>query len=126
MANQQPVYISIDSYQYKKNKVNLLSSQADLINSMKRLENIKILRAGKSQAKKQLYILFGALSKNIEKIQNKLPEPKIPNQHKTKIPHIKIPETEETNFSKNIEQERQRDLDLELSEIKAKLRKLNS
>ena len=40
--------------------------------------------------------------------------------------NLYIPETEEISFSKNIEQERQRDLDLELSEIRAKLRKLNS
>jgi len=117
MATKEELFISINSEKYRLNKSNILMSQADLLITLKRLHNLKVLARQKQDLKKRLRKLFSSMLSDVKSLQDKMPTPKIPKKV------IKDEDTEEKpkrDFSKNNE------IENELKEIQEKLRELNS
>ena len=118
MASKDELYISITPEVYKKNKSNLLESQADLLNSLKSIHKLKVLARQKRDLKFNLHKLISSVLYKIDLIQEKMPTPKIPKAliHKEEQEKRIVEETPG----------RQDMIETELQQIQAKLRELNS
>jgi hypothetical protein len=119
MATTEELFISISPQVYKKNKSSILLSQADLLQILKHLQNLKVLAHQKHDLKKRLHKLLSSTLIQIDSLQGKIPTQKIPKtiyHHKDYEPVIK----EQTVFSKRDE------IEEELKLIQIKLQKLNS
>jgi|TARA_B100001971_G_C18000200_1_gene436914 hypothetical protein len=117
MASKEEIYVLIDEKIYRKNKSDILSSQANLLKIKKNLQNLKVLSGQKKELKIKLRKVLESTNRNIEEIQKKIPKAKIPKE---------IRREEETKYSiKKISVERE-DIDDELEKIQKKLRELNS
>ena len=91
-------------------------SQADLLTTLKRLHNLKVLARQKHDLKKRLHKLFTMISSDIDSIQDKMPTPKVP---KSIHPEEEIKEPKQS-FAKRD------DIEDELKLIQEKLRELNT
>ena len=117
MATKEELYISFPQRIYQTNKSNILMSQADLLEILKRLYNLKVLARQKHDLKKRLYRLSTSLLSGIDTIQNGMPTAKIPK------------EIQKPNESKSKPKEsfsRREDIEEELKLIQEKLKELNS
>jgi hypothetical protein len=117
MASKEELFVSFSPNAYKQNKSNILMSQADLLQSLKRLHSLKVLARQKHDLKKRLNKLLFSTISEVDSIQDKMPTPKVPKSvHKEEevIPKIK------GVFSMRS------DIDEELELIHEKLKKLNS
>ena len=121
MATQQ-VYVSFQPHEYKQNKINILNSQADILQIIKNIQNIKILEQEETEIKTELHKLFSQLNKNLAIFQKKLPNPIIP---KAALPPQPKRKTKKISKTKQPISQHDRDLDSELQEIQAKLAELN-
>ena len=124
MATQQ-VYVSFQPQEYKQNKINILNSQADIIQIIKNIQNIKILKQEETEIKTELHELFFQLNKNLAIFQKKLPNPIIPKAALPPKPKKTKPKTKKISKTKQPISQHERDLDAELQEIQAKLAGLN-
>ena len=116
MASKEELFVSIPPEVYRTNKSNILMSQADLLTTLKRLHNLKVLARQKQDLKKRLHKLFEMVSSEVDSIQNKMPTPKVPKSiHLEEEPTPKIKES----FAKRD------DIEDELKLIQEKLRELN-
>ncbi|MFH0711502.1 MAG: hypothetical protein V1889_00040 [archaeon] len=117
MVLKEELFISISPITYRENKSNILKSQADILQSLKRLHNLNILARQKHDLKKRLHKLTSSVISEIDSIQDKIPTPGIP---KTIQRHeIKKIESKESLSKYN-------DIEDELRLIQEKLRNLNS
>jgi len=117
MASKEELFVSITPNIYRENKSNILRSQADLLQSLKKLHNLKILARQKHDIKKRLNKLISTTTSEIDSIQDKLPTPKIPKTiQKNEKQKIILKE----QFSKRD------DIENELKLIQEKLKQLNS
>ena len=117
MVNEE-LYVSISPSSYRTNKSNILMSQADLLNTLKRLHNLTVLARQKHDLKKQLRKLFTSTLTEIDSLQEKMPTPKIPKSiQREKFQENKI---KKQTFSKRD------DIEDELKQIQEKLKELNS
>jgi uncharacterized membrane protein YgaE (UPF0421/DUF939 family) len=122
MATEQDLFVSISPQTYRRGKSLILTSQADLLQSLKHLNSLRVLSRQKSDLKKQLHALASSTLTQINSIQTKIPAPQIPksaykNNHKTNLtPSPK----EDKTFSKR------NSIEEELRLIQAKLKELNS
>lgn len=117
MASKEELYISISPNSYRSNKSHLLTSQADLLITLKRLHNLTILARQKHDLKKKLSKLLSSTLSELESLQEKLPTPKLPKSVQ-KVEEVRKEKKE--NFSKRNE------IDEELKKIQEKLRQLNA
>ena len=115
MASKEEIYISISPDGYKKNKSNILTSQADLLLTLKRLHNLKVLARQKNDLKKRLYKILSSTLSYIASIQGEMPTPKLPKSIQKEEPD-KLKES----FS------RREEIENELRLIQEKLQELNS
>ena len=116
MASKEELFISITPNSYRENKSNILKSQADLLHSLKRLHNLKIIAQQKTELKEILKKILSSTTSKIDLIQSKMPTPEIPRiiqKHKT-----------HGTESKELFSERD-DIEEELKLIQEKLRELN-
>jgi hypothetical protein len=119
MANKEELYVSISPQLYRTNKSSMLRGQADLLETLKRLHNLKVLEKQKNDLKKILHRLFASLAVDVNSIQNKMPKPKIPKMmEKPKEPSVKAKVKDSFPEQSGIEDE--------LRSIQEKLRELNS
>ena len=117
MATKEELYISISPDTYRANKSNVLMCQANLLATLQKLYNLKVLERQKHDLKIKLHKLFSLVLSEFNSIQEKLPTPKIPKEiQRTKEPEAKPKES----FSKRD------DIENELKAIQEKLRQLNS
>ena len=117
MATKEELYISLSPEAYKINKSNVLTCQASLLETLKRLHNLKVLSRQKRDLKISLHKLIISVLSEIDSIQSKMPTPAIPKgMQKSGEPKLKPKET----FSKR------NDIEDELKLIQEKLRELNS
>ena len=116
MAHKEELFISFSPNTYRQNKSNILMSQTDLLQSLKRLHNLKILARQKHDLKKRLNKLISSTTTEIDLIQDKMPTPKIPKT---------IQKHEEPKIQKESSPKRD-DIEDELRTIQEKLRELNS
>lgn len=122
MAKEKPLYISVDYATYKNSKSTMLSSQVDLLNSMKHIHNLKQIKDDKFKTKMRLYSLFSSLLQDLERIDPKLPDIELPKEKKVK----EISVREEPVVKTRRSSPKQESIEAELLEIQEKLRKLNS
>ena len=121
MATTEELFISIPQESYRKSKSAGLQSQAELLRSLRHLQNLKVLSRQKIDLKKQLHKKFASLEKQIDALQKNMPTPSIPktvssHKIKTKAEPFEAKKT----FSKRDE------IEEELMQIQAKLQKLNA
>lgn len=116
MASKEELFISINPEFYRSNKSNILMSQADLLITLKRIHNLKVLARQKQDLKKRLHKLFSSTLSEIDSLQDKMPTPKMPKAIKR---DEKIDERPKRDFSKRD------DIEDELKLIQEKLRQLN-
>lgn len=123
MASKEELFVSVTQASYKKDKHNILTSQADLLNVLKRLQNMKVLARRKNDLKIKIRKHLATVEKNIREIQKGIPTSKLPNNFQPKeviriekqVQQEKIQES----FSKRAE------IEGELMTIQEKLRQLN-
>lgn len=116
MASKEELFVSISPSAYRQNKSNILKSQADLLQSLKRLHTLKVLARQKHDFKKRLNKLLSSTTTEVDSIQNKMPTPKVPKTiQKQEEPTTKVKES----FAKRD------DIEEELKLIQEKLRELN-
>lgn len=127
MTKEKSVYLSFQQDVYKKNKTTNLNAQVDVINSLKHLENLKVLGKKKNELKMRMQRLFENVLEQIESLDKKLPEPKIPKKIKEKLSEPSKDLTEAEIATKELEKnEDLSELDKEIQEIQQKLRQLNT
>ena len=117
MATKEELFVSISPETYRSGKSNVLMSQTDLLTTLKRLHNLRVLARQKQDLKIRLHKLFSAVSSDIDSLQDKMPTPRVPKSvHKTE----EIKEELKEIFKKK------NDIEDELRLIHEKLRELNS
>ena len=116
---KQELYVSLETNEYKKSKTDILNSQADLLNMMKYLENLKQIKQEKINLKIKLHTIFTQLIENLKNFEENLPTPKVP-----KSIQDKQKQTQETNPEQPFS--RYEEIEGELREIQEKLKTLNS
>jgi len=117
MASKEELFISISPNNYRQNKSSVLKNQADLLQSLKRINNLKVLARQKHDLKKRLNRLLSSTISETDLIQDKMPTPKVPKT-------IQKNETQETKPSQSFS--KHDDIEDELKLIQEKLRELNS
>ena len=115
MASKEELYISIPPEDYRETKSNILTGQTDLLRTLKRLHNLKVLARQKNDLKKRLYKLLSSTLSHIDSIQEEVPTTKLPKSIQKEEPS-KL----KGSFSK------QEEIENELILIQEKLRELNS
>jgi hypothetical protein len=117
MATKEELFVSISPEVYRRGKSSVLMSQADLLTTLKRLQNLRVLDRQKQDLKMQLHKLFLSLSSNLDSLQEKMPTAEVP-----KTIHIGTEKKEvpEKDFSKRDS------IEEELKAIREKLRQINS
>lgn len=117
MVSKEELYVLIDKKIYRKNKSNILNSQANLLKIKKHIQNLRILSGQKIELKIKLAKILESTNKNIEAIQEKIPKPNIPKEIRREEEVI------ESMEKISVESE---GIDDELEQIQKKLRELNS
>ena len=120
MVSKEEIYVSIDSDSYRANKLNVLISQADLLGTLKRLQNLKVLARRKRDLKKKILRHLITVLNSLETIQKEIPTSKVPRIIQQREEEIKEPREIKEHFRKRDE------IDEELMTIQEKLRELNS
>jgi hypothetical protein len=118
MASKEDLYVSIQPEPYRVSKLNVLTGQADLLNSLKHLQNLKVLARQKRDLKLSLHRNISTVLTMIESIKSKFPEVKSP-----KLP--KVEKTEVVEVKKKVDYSKHDEIDDELMRINEKLRQLN-
>ena len=117
MKNQE-LYVSFSPDIYKQNKANILSIQAELLTTLKHLNNLKKIQKQKSKLKNHIKRISKQVSDEIKQIQEDLPTPSVPKSLHRETPTQIARETKELD-NKN------KDIDDELRAIEEKLARLN-
>lgn len=117
MATKEELYISISPELYRLSKSNILRSQVDFLEKLKRLYHLKVLARQKYDLKKRLHKLIVSTISDIDSIQNKMPTPKLPKT---------VHRSSESGAKGRESFPGQDDIDDELRLIREKLRELNS
>jgi DNA-binding transcriptional regulator GbsR (MarR family) len=123
MASEEELFISINPDSYRANKLNILTNQADLLSTLKRLQNLKVLARRKNDLKKKIRRHFITVLNNIESIQKSIPTPKVPSIIKQREAALK----EEPEESEEVQEQasKREEIEDELMTIQEKLRELN-
>jgi len=120
MASEEEIYISINPESYRENKLHILTNQADLLSTLKRLQNLKVLARRKNDLKKKILRKLVTTLNSLEAIQKGIPTPKVPKIIQKREEELKETEKIEDPFTKREE------IEEELITIQEKLRELNS
>jgi len=130
MAQKQEIYVSVDLNEYRRSKVNILASQADIIDSNKHLLNLRQLLHQEKNLKIKLHELFSSVSDSLKELEDSIPTAKLPKSIREKTPQTEseqIFEQPSAQGSIMDQQPQQPDpVDLELQEIQDKLKALNT
>ena len=117
MVSEEELFISFSPNAYRINKSNILRSQADLLQSLKRLHNLKVIANQKHDIRRRLSKLLFSTISEVDSLQEKIPNPKIPKALEKHEKQINKPEG---SFPKHD------DIEDELKLIQKKLRELNN
>jgi len=121
MASEEELFISVNPDSYRKNKLNILTNQADLLSTLKRLQNLKVLARRKNDLKKKILRRLITAKNSLTAIQKGIPTPQIPKTVKQREEILKE-EPEEAYEQAS----RREEIEEELMTIREKLRELNS
>jgi hypothetical protein len=117
MATKEEIYVSIPPLDYKASKSNVLMAQAALLESLKRLHNLKILSRRKQDLKITLQKLMSSTAAQLDLIHKKMPTPKVPKT---------VQRTRESENEVKITSSKRNEIEEELKAINEKLKELNS
>jgi len=117
MATKEELYISILPLEYKTTKSNVLMAQASLLQTLKKIQNLKVLSRQKQDLKLRLQKLIASTLTQLDSIQDKIPTPKIPKT---------IRKDKETETIIKVVPSKRDEIEEELKLINEKLRELNS
>lgn len=118
MVQEKEVYISIRPEEYKHNRSQLLNTQMDILDALKHLEKLKLIRKQQNIFKQKVHLCFEKIIFEIEGLEKILPNSHIPKIVKThKIKESILKEDKKTTKEERIEQE--------LLDIQEKLKILN-
>ena len=117
MASKEELYVSINPISYRQNKSSVLSSQADLLQTLKRLHNLTVLARQKHDLKKRLHKILTTTISEIDTLQDKLPTTKLPKT---------LSKEEPIEAATKMTPSRKDEIESELIQIQQKLRELNS
>ena len=117
MASKEELYVSLTPDAYKQNKSSVLTSQADLLQTLKRLHNLTVLARQKHDLKKRLSKLITSTLAEIDTLQDKLPTTKLPKA---------LSKEEPTKNSIDTTPTKRNEIENELVQIQEKLRQLNN
>jgi len=120
MASEEELYVLINPDSYRTNKFNILTNQADLLSTLKRLQNLKVLARRKNDLKKKIWKHLITITNSIKTIQKEIPTPQVPKTIKHQEKELNEPKEIQESLTKRNE------IDNELTEIQEKLRELNS
>jgi hypothetical protein len=123
---EEELYMFIRPEDYRFGKSNVLKGQADLLNSVKRIYNLKVLARQKHDLKKQLSRLLNSAIKDISDFQERLPNPKIPKMIQKKVEEVKVDFKFEEKKPKERNSSLRDSIDIELRDIQEKLKRLNN
>ena len=123
MVEEDHLFISVGANEYRKNKSNVLRSQANLLKMLKSSYNLRVLEGQKRDVKIQLASLVTSIRDLIEKVENEIPSPIVPTSLRKKD---EIEEPEEPEKKAKKKKTETGHLDGELLKIQEKLRELNS
>jgi len=118
MASKEDLYVSIYPGLYRRSKLNVLTGQADLLNVLRHINNLKVLARQKRDLKLALHRNFSTVLSMSESIKEKLPEVKSPKISKLELPKM-------IEVKENIDYSKRDEIDEELTKIQEKLRELN-
>lgn len=113
---ESELYISISPAIYRSNKSKILLNKIAILNTIKKLHNLKILAGQKADLKKDLKGLLGSTISQIDLFLKKMPKPKVPESI-----HIH----EEVKIKKQVSPPKRNEMEEELQQIQAKLQELN-
>lgn len=119
MVSEKELYVAIEPDEYRKNKASVLSTQADLLSSVRHLQKLGKLKAQKNNLKTHLYNLFESIKENLEVLEEQMPSPHLPKSIS------QIPERQEKDAFEQYDEKEMR-IEQELKEIREKLRVLNA
>jgi len=119
MASEEELFISVNLDSYRTNKLNILTNQADLLSTLKRLQNLKVMARRKNDLKKKIFRRLITIKNSIATIQKEIPTPHIPKNVKQLGEEIEEPKEVQEQVSRRIE------IEDELVTIQEKLRELN-
>lgn len=119
MASKEELYVSVSPEEYKLAKLNILTSQADLLTTLKHMHSLKVLARQKHDLKIRLSRLFEKVLSDVDSIKEKMPLPKLPKSVQKEIEPEIFAEKTKTDSVKHDE------IDKELKAIQEKLRELN-
>jgi len=123
MATTEELFISIAPQIYRQNKSSVLMSQADILQSLKHLQNISVLSRQKNDLKTKFQKLLTSTIAQVNSIQKKIPTPNIPikiSKQEAPKPKIKLAPKPKVVFSKKDK------IEEELKLIQNKLQELNA
>lgn len=125
MDNQ--VYVSFERDEYKIHKSTLLKAKSGIISLQKRILTLKAIRAQKKRNHAILEKIMQAIAMSSAKLDERLPEFKMPAELKPHMERNKKVEKKVIKIEK-VERKKQPEdyLEDELMEINRKLRELNS
>lgn len=132
MVKDKALYISIDVEEYKRNKLHTLQSQEKVLTSIRHLQNLKYLYSQEAKLKARLHKSFETILKALEKLEDELPDPRLPKAIKEKLSSqqkFSLESTKEKEYHEKIKKEvdeKQSSIDLELQQIQEKLKMLNA
>jgi hypothetical protein len=127
------VYVSFERGDYKINKSTLLKAKSDVINLQKRILKLKAIRSQKKRNHEILQKIMQAIATSSARLDEKLPEFKMPEELKSKGNKVenKIKKEKIKAKMEKVEKREKRKLpedylEDELVEINRKLRELNA
>jgi len=128
----QPLHIALDKELYRKSKAGILASEIAILNSLRRLYEIRQTQLQQQELRKKVFDAFNFVKQRMDKLAGrKLPEvPEIPRidikketiKLGTKLPQFKKEETKLTAEQK----QHGRSIEEELTNIQRKLDMINS
>ena len=125
MASEEELYISVDSDAYRKSKLNVLTNQLDLLNTLKRLQNLKVLSRRKEDLKKRVLRCISVIKNHLDSIDKAVPTPNIPRVVKKREEEIKEIKDPEAAAKVTHAAQKRAEIEDELLTIHEKLRQLN-
>lgn len=125
MADKDELYISMDRNVYRNGKSNLLRCQTDMLLSLKRLYNLKVLMRQKNDLKKILHKLLSSVNSDINSIRGRMPTPEVPEEIVSSLEVVTV-EVQEVKARAKKSRTKHDALEDELRAIQEKLTALNS
>lgn len=129
------VYLSIGVPTYKHSKSQVLGSQVNLLNSLKRMHNLKVLTRQKHDLKKEFGILLSKFKTQLDEMKESIPKDEIPTiireKEKKKEERESRAKKEAEKKAENMKKKekslsKRESIDSELQRIQEKLRSLGA